>query len=133
MSGHECRGATGRGGGGRGGQFQPDGERGWDPAPTESFFASLKKGTARRRVFTDAAEAERAVFEEIEACDNRERLHSSLGDVSPATSARRRSNHNTPPTPSTNRGEFQPAAHRAKSRCLKAAHTLHSRRQEVPL
>lgn len=57
----------------------------WDNAPTESFFASLKKELWYRRSFADAAEAERAVFEYIEAFYNRERLHSSLGYVSPAT------------------------------------------------
>lgn len=57
----------------------------WDNAPTESFFASLKKEVAHRRVFADADEAERAVFEYIEVFYNRERLHSSLGYVSPAT------------------------------------------------
>jgi putative transposase len=50
----------------------------------EGTDASFKKEMAHRRVFADA-EAERAVFEYIEVFYNRERLHSSLGYVSPAT------------------------------------------------
>lgn len=57
----------------------------WDNAPTESFFATLKKEMWYRRSFPDEADAERAVFEYIEVFYNRERLHSSLGYVSPAT------------------------------------------------
>jgi transposase InsO family protein len=57
----------------------------WDNAPTESFFASLKKELWHRRSFADAADAERAVFEYIEVFYNRERLHSALDYVSPAT------------------------------------------------
>ena len=57
----------------------------WDNAPTESFFASLKKELWHRRSFADEADAERAVFEYIEAFYNRERLHSSLGYRSPVT------------------------------------------------
>ena len=57
----------------------------WDNAPAESFFASLRKKLWHRRVFADGAEAEHAVFEYIEVFYNRERLHSSLGYVSPAT------------------------------------------------
>ena len=56
-----------------------------DNAPTESFFATLKKELWYRRAFADSADAERSVFEYIEVFDNRERLHSSLGYVSPAT------------------------------------------------
>ena len=57
----------------------------WDNAPTESFFASLKKELWYRRSFAAEPDAERAVFEDIEVFYNRERLHSSLGYVSPAT------------------------------------------------
>lgn len=57
----------------------------WDNAPTESFFASLKKELWYRRSFADGTDAERALFEYIEVFYNRERLHSSLGYVSPAT------------------------------------------------
>lgn len=57
----------------------------WDNAPTESFFATLKKELWYRRSFADEGDAERAVFEYIEVFYNRQRLHSSLGYVSPAT------------------------------------------------
>jgi transposase InsO family protein len=56
-----------------------------DNAPTESFFARLKKELWHRRSFADEAEAERAGVEYIEVFDPRERWHSSLGDLSPAT------------------------------------------------
>ena len=65
----------------------------WDNAPTESFFASLKKELWHRRSFADAGDAERAVFEYIEVFYNRERLHSSLGYVSPATFESRQPTH----------------------------------------
>jgi putative transposase len=57
----------------------------WDNAPTESFFATLKKEMWYRRSFADETDAERAVFEYIEVFYNRQRWHSSLDDVSPAT------------------------------------------------
>lgn len=65
----------------------------WDNSPTESFFASLKKELWHRRSFADAADAERAVFEYIEVFYNRERLHSSLGYLSPATFETRQPSH----------------------------------------
>jgi putative transposase len=57
----------------------------WDNAPTGSYFASLKKELWYRWSFADEQDAERGVFESIEVFDDRERLHSSLGYVSPAT------------------------------------------------
>jgi transposase InsO family protein len=65
----------------------------WDNAPTESFFATLKKELWYRRSFADAADAERAVFEYVEVFYNRERLHSSLNYVSPATFESRQPAH----------------------------------------
>lgn len=65
----------------------------WDNAPTEAFFASLKKELWHRRSFADAADAQRAVFEYIEVFHNRERLHSSLGYLSPATFEARQPSH----------------------------------------
>lgn len=65
----------------------------WDNAPTESFFASLKKELWHRRSFADATDAERALFEYIEVFYNRERLHSSLGYLSPATFETRQPSH----------------------------------------
>jgi transposase InsO family protein len=56
----------------------------WDNAPMESFFATLKKELIHQRRFRTREEARREIFEYIEVFYNRERLHSSLGYVSPA-------------------------------------------------
>jgi putative transposase len=55
----------------------------YDNAMMESFFATLKRELIHRRSFPNAAEAESAIFEYIEAFYNRQRQHSSLGYVSP--------------------------------------------------
>ena len=55
----------------------------WDNAPAESFFATLKKELIHQRHFRTRAEAKSAIFEFIESWYNRERLHSSLGYMSP--------------------------------------------------
>ena len=55
----------------------------WDNAPTESFFASLKKEFVYRTRFTTRAEAKTAIFQWIEVWYNRKRRHSTLGYVSP--------------------------------------------------
>ena len=54
-----------------------------DNAPAESFFATLKKELIHQRHFRTRAEAKSAIFEFIESWYNRERLHSSLGYMSP--------------------------------------------------
>ena len=59
---------------------------GWDNAPAESFFATLKKELVHHEVYETRTEARASLFEYIEVFDNRERLHSSLGDLSPADS-----------------------------------------------
>ena len=56
----------------------------WDNAPAESFFATLKKELVHHEVYETRTEARASLFEYIEVFDNRERLHSSLGDLSPA-------------------------------------------------
>lgn len=56
----------------------------WDNAPMESFFATLKKELIYRRKFRTREQARKEIFEYIEVFYNRERLHSSLGYVSPA-------------------------------------------------
>ncbi len=56
----------------------------WDNAPMESFFATLKKELIHGRRFRTREQARREIFEYIEVFYNRERLHSSLGYVSPA-------------------------------------------------
>ncbi len=55
-----------------------------DNAYTESFFATLKKELVYQITFATREEARLAVFEFIEGCYNRWRLHSSLGYQSPA-------------------------------------------------
>lgn len=54
----------------------------FDNAAMESFFASLKSECATHP-FATRAEARTAIFEYIEAWYNRQRLHSSLGYLSP--------------------------------------------------
>ena len=57
----------------------------WDNAPTESFFATLKKECVHRTRFTTRTEARGAIFWWIEIWYNRKRRHSSLGYLSPET------------------------------------------------
>jgi transposase InsO family protein len=55
----------------------------WDNAPTESFFATLKRELVHRRRFVTRQEAKTAIFRWIEVWYNRNRRHSTLGYVSP--------------------------------------------------
>ena len=55
----------------------------WDNAPTESFFASLKRELVYRTRFATRSEARAAIFHWIEVWYNRKRRHSSLGYLSP--------------------------------------------------
>ena len=55
----------------------------WDNAHCESFFHSLKTELVYRRNFKTRQEATQAIFEWIETWYNRQRLHSSLGYMSP--------------------------------------------------
>lgn len=55
----------------------------FDNAAMESFFSTLKTECANRQ-FDTRAQARTAIFEYIEAWYNRQRLHSSLGYLSPA-------------------------------------------------
>jgi len=54
----------------------------YDNACSESFFGTLKLECCDR-VFTTRKEASSAIFEYIEVFYNRQRLHSSLGYLSP--------------------------------------------------
>jgi putative transposase len=56
----------------------------WDNAVAESWFATLKLELIDRQSWATRAQARRAVFEFIEVFYNRQRLHSSLGYLSPA-------------------------------------------------
>ena len=55
----------------------------WDNAPTESFFASLKKEMVYRTRFVTRAQARSAIFYWIEVWYNRKRRHSAIGYISP--------------------------------------------------
>jgi putative transposase len=55
----------------------------YDNAPQESFWATLKKELMSDREFATREEARGAIFEYIEVFYNRQRIHSSLGYVSP--------------------------------------------------
>jgi transposase InsO family protein len=56
----------------------------WDNAPAESFFASLKKELVHDESYRTREEARASIFEYIEVFYNNQRLHSSLGYVTPA-------------------------------------------------
>lgn len=55
----------------------------YDNAPKESFWATLKKELMSDMEFATREEARAAIFEYIEVFYNRQRIHSSLGYVSP--------------------------------------------------
>src|SRR5579862_5473920 len=55
----------------------------WDNAPTESFFATLKRERVYRTRFASRSEARRAIFPWIATWYNRKRRHASLGYMSP--------------------------------------------------
>jgi putative transposase len=56
----------------------------WDNAPAESFFATLKKELVHDEDYQTREEARASLFEFIEVFYNNQRLHSSLGYVTPA-------------------------------------------------
>ena len=55
----------------------------YDNAITETFFSSLKKELVYLTKFETKEQARREIFEYIEIFYNRQRLHSSLGYLSP--------------------------------------------------
>lgn len=55
----------------------------YDNAPTESYFATLKRELVSRRNYASHAEAKQDIFEYIEVWYNRQRKHSSIGYMSP--------------------------------------------------
>jgi putative transposase len=55
----------------------------YDNAPKESFWATLKKELMSDREFATREEARAAIFEYIEVFYNRQRIHGSIGYVSP--------------------------------------------------
>jgi transposase InsO family protein len=56
----------------------------WDNAPVESFFSTLKVELIHEQQYQTRQRARQEIFEFIEVYYNRERLHSSLGYLSPA-------------------------------------------------
>ena len=56
----------------------------WDNSVTESFFKILKSEMVWHRDFSSREEAKREVFEFIEVWYNRNRIHGSLGFLSPS-------------------------------------------------
>lgn len=62
----------------------------WDNAVAESFFSTLKEELVYRQTFPTRAAARAAIFEFIEVFYNRSRIHSSLGNLSPAEYEERR-------------------------------------------
>ena len=55
----------------------------WDNALMESFFGTLKAECVDRQSYQTRGEAKTVIFEYMEVFYNRQRLHSSLGYVSP--------------------------------------------------
>lgn len=56
----------------------------WDNAVVEAFYSTLKTELIHRHAWSTRALARQAVFEFIEVFYNRQRLHSSLGYMTPA-------------------------------------------------
>jgi transposase InsO family protein len=65
----------------------------WDNAVAESWFATLKEELIYRQGWPTRVMARRAIFEFIEVFYNRQRRHSSLGDLTPAVYEERRRKH----------------------------------------
>ena len=55
----------------------------WDNAPSEAFFARLKNELMDGKAFAGRRAAQSAIFEYMEVFYNRQRLHSSLGYLTP--------------------------------------------------
>ena len=55
----------------------------YDNAPTESWFATLKRELVYRTYYTTHAQARQDIFEYIEVWYNRQRKHSTIGYMSP--------------------------------------------------
>ena len=55
----------------------------WDKAVAESFFGTLKTELIHPKIFSDQAEAKTIIAEWIEVFYNRQRIHSTIGFLSP--------------------------------------------------
>ncbi len=49
----------------------------------ESFFGTLKTERVHHREYPDRDAARRDLFAYIEGCDNRQRIHSAIGYITP--------------------------------------------------
>jgi len=67
----------------------------YDNALVESFFATLEKELLAKHSFRNRTEAKIALFDHIEVYYNRQRMHTSVGDVSPVEFERRWENGQT--------------------------------------
>jgi putative transposase len=56
----------------------------YDNAAMESFFSSLKNELTHHEKYTSRAMAREAIYDYIECFYNRQRMHSTLGNISPA-------------------------------------------------
>jgi putative transposase len=56
---------------------------GWDNAPMESVFDTLKSELVHDRRYATHDEARRDLFAYIEGYDNRRRLHAAIGYITP--------------------------------------------------
>ena len=61
----------------------------YDNAAAESLFATIKRELVNRHRFPTRGAARAAIFEFVEVFYNRQRLHSSVGYLSPAEFERR--------------------------------------------
>ena len=55
----------------------------WDNAPVESFFSTLKREWVFHQRYRTRAEARQSIFDYIERFYNRQRIHTSIEDLSP--------------------------------------------------
>ena len=60
----------------------------WDNAPMESFFGSLKSELVHHHRYATREDAKRDLFGYIEGYDNRQRLHSAIGYITPEQAER---------------------------------------------
>ena len=67
----------------------------WDNAVAESFFATLKEELIYRGSWPTRTAARRAIFEYVEVFYNRQRMHSSLGYLTPVEYEAKARNLNT--------------------------------------
>jgi hypothetical protein len=66
----------------------------WDDSAAESFFATLKKELVYRTAFPTRRHAHNAIGEYIEIFYNRQRIHSTIGYISPQQARLNRSINN---------------------------------------